>query len=235
MNPTTSQQQSIDHRELERVSHNKIRVNNPFDDVRTVVWDGFHHPVPAHGYAILDQFLAFKYLEEQAILIMNQTGIQAVRDENKRRVTSNQLPLDRTTKTGEQLGFESPYYLDPSLYTQDPTILEVAQEIGNSRDRMIFVICQAKGLNGGLVEEYGMQYAPQANKPKGGLSWKDVVNRLPGVKPEVAQAPINPVVTSDVTDLNSLSQPKLRSMAKNMGIESEKTDKKADLIAKISQ
>lgn len=234
MNPSTAQQTSIDHRELERVSHNKIRVNNPFDDVRTVIWDGFHHPVPAHGFAILDQFLAFKYLEEQAMLIMNQTGMQAVRDENKRRVHSNQLPLDRTTKTGEQLGFESPYYVDPTLYTQDQTILEVAQEIGNSRDRMIFVICQAKGLNGGLVEEYGMQYMPQANKPKGGLSWKDVVHRLPGVKPEVSQpAPLVPATPS--VNLDAMNQPALRSMAKKMGIETEKTDKKADLIKAISE
>ena len=155
MNP---QRQSIDQRERVRKSFDKFRVNNPFDKDYPVVWDGFAHVVPAKSYAILDRFLADKWLEEQGLRIMAETANKAVKDENERRRTSNQLPMDKTRKTGEQLEFENPFYKDPSVYTDDKVTLEAAQSIATDRERMIFVIVKKYGLYGGLTQEYGMQH-----------------------------------------------------------------------------
>ena len=143
-------------------------INNPFDEDRIVIWDGFPHVVPAHSFAILEEFLTNKYLTETALWVINKTADEAVIKENERRRTNNQLPMDRTRKTGEQLEFEAPFYVDGTLYTNDQQILQLAQNLPTDRERMIFIIVKQYNLYGGLVEEFGLgtpiQRIPQSNQ-----------------------------------------------------------------------
>lgn len=216
--------QSIDARERVRKSFDKIRVNNPFDKPYSTIWDGFHHVVPAHGFAILERFLAEKWLEEQCKRIITERADGSIKAENKRRVDNGMAVMDKTRKTGEQYEFETPFYANWT--TQFPAIIKEF------------------GLYGGIAQEYGMEYVPQAPQVNNQIvgSLIDELERQP-----VAQmnAQVMPVMTSPPTEvtvgstslidsLESKSQPALRKIAKEKGIETKNTDKKADLIAKIS-
>lgn len=204
--------QSIDHRERVRRSYNKHRVNNPFDKDYSTIWDGFHHVVKAHSYAILEEFLANKWLEEQCERIITEKADKAVKAENERRRTNNQLPLDRTRKTGEQLEFESPFYA--GWRESFPKIIK------------------EYGLYGGLVEEYGMQYVPMAPQPNSqmGRSIIDVLGDEP-IAPQMAPAHEGGSLTDDLQTKDVFT---LKKMAKEKGIETHLNDKKADLIAKLT-
>ena len=248
MNPTT-QNQSIDLRERQRRERNKHRVNNPFTQDRYVVWDGFSHLVPANGFAILEEFLTNKYLTETALWVINQKASNAITEENARRKTNNQLPMDRTRKTGEQLEFETPFYVDGGLYTQNEQILQQAQNIATDRDRMIFIIVKEYNLYGGLVEEFGMYQPLQQPKDSNQIS-VSITESLNS--PAMSTGPTvirheggsldgindNPTVSSTSNSITDELQAKdvftLRKLAREKGIETEKTDKKADLIAKLT-
>ncbi len=132
--------QSVDTRERIRKSFDKIRVNNPFDVPYSTGWDGFHHVVPAHGYAILDRFLAEKWLEEMCKRLITEDADRAVKAENERRVRNGMAIMDKTRKTGEQYEFETPFY-------------------ANWTSRFSEVIKKYK-LYGGIEQEYGMDYIP---------------------------------------------------------------------------
>ena len=211
MNPK-DQSNSIDARERVRKSYNKHRINNPFDKDYSVVWDGFHHVVKAHSFAILEEFLANKWLEEQCKRIITEKADKAIKDENKRRITNNQLPMDRTRKTGEQLEFESPFYAN-----WEASFKQIIKEYG---------------LYGGLIEEYGMQYvpiAPQQNNQMG----RSIIEEL-GDEPTTPQMAPAPEGGSLTDELQSKDVFTLKKLAKEKGIETHLNDKKADLIAKLT-
>lgn len=209
--------QSIDARERVRRSYNKHKVNNPFDKDYSTVWDGFHHVVKAHSFAILEEFLANKWLEEQCIRIITEEADTAVKTENERRRTNNQLPMDRTRKTGEQLEFESPYY-------------------AGWRQKFPEVV-KKYGLYGGMVEEYGMQYLPSV-APENRQIARSLIEDLSiePVAPQMAPAPKSgPLEPNLVGDLQSKDVFSLRKIARERGIETSKTDKKEALIRMLTQ
>lgn len=213
-------QTSIDHIELERRSHDKIKVNNPFDDDRPVRWSGFYHPVPAHGSAVLERFLADKWLEEQAKRIITENADKAIKDENKRRTSGGMAEMDKTMKTNEQASFESPYY-------------------ANWQNKFKEVINQY-GLFGGMVEEYGMQYIPTAQSGAGeqqlpNASLTDSLAVAPSPTPIPVPPTPEPPTTTITDQLEGKTQPELRGIAKSRGIATENTMKKADLLKLLTQ
>lgn len=207
----TAKSPSIDTRERIRKSFDKIRVNNPFDVPYATIWDGFHHIVPAHGYAILERFLAEKWLEEQCKRIMTENGDKAVKAENKRRVENGMAVMDKTRKTGEQYEFETPFYAGWTT-----RFAEVIKEYG---------------LYGGIAQEYGLEYVPQQPAKSRDLN-SSLIDELEAAPASIKVAP---VTTGNLIDnLEGKDVFTLRKMAKEKGIETEKTDKKTDLIKAIS-
>jgi hypothetical protein len=208
---TSIKNQSIDTRERVRKSFDKIRVNNPFDKDYSTVWDGFHHIVRAHSYAILDRFLAEKWLEEQCKRLITEKADSAVKAENQRRIKNGMAIMDKTRKTGEQYEFETPFYANWTA--QFATVIKEF------------------GLYGGIEQEYGMEYVPQQNVKSRdlNLSLIDELEVTP-VAPKVAHVESGALIDN----LENKDVFTLRKMAKEKGIETNKTDKKADLIRAIS-
>lgn len=203
--------QSIDTRERIRRSMDKIRVNNPFDKPYATLWDGFPHVVPAHGFAIMERYLAEKWLEEQAKRVITERADNAIKAENKRRITSNQLPMDRTRKTGEQYEFETPFYANWSE-TQRQVIKEF-------------------GLYGGIAQEYGMDYMPEMPKKNKELS-TSIIDDLEKMTTTSMPSVVEPSIIDDLEGKDVFT---LHKIAKEKGLETDKSDKKADLIRAITQ
>ena len=211
MNPQ-QQNNSIDQRERVRKSFDKIKVLNPTDRDRSTVWDGFHHIVKAHSYAILDRFLAEKYLEEFCKEIITQRADSAVKAENKRRVENGMAIMDKTRKTGEQYEFETPFYAN-----WNASFPAIVRELG---------------LYGGIEQEYGLEYVPQA-PPQNTQIVGSLIDDLEKTPAPIKVAPASPGGLID--NLEGKSQFELRAIATQKGIATEKTDKKEDLIRQISQ
>lgn len=207
-----NQTNSVDHRELVRKSFDKIKVINPFDKPYSTVWDGFHHVVPAKSFAILDRFLAEKWLEEQCKRIITEGADNAVKAENQRRIKNGMAIMDKTRKTGEQYEFETPFY---------------ANWTANFN-----TIIKEYGLYGGIAQEYGMEYVPQV-APQDNRIVGSIIDELEKTPEPIKYAP-QPIQTGSIVDqLEGKSQFELRKIAKEKGIETAKTDKKADLISSI--
>lgn len=206
-----SKSQSIDVRERIRKSFDKIKVINPFDVPYSTIWDGFHHVVPAHGFAILDRFLAEKWLEEQCKRIITETADKAVKAENKRRVENGMAIMDKTRKTGEQYEFESPFYANWT--TQFANVIK------------------ENGLYGGIAQEYGMEYVPQQPEKSRDMN-SSLIDELEAAPVQPKLAPVQSGTLID--NLEDKGVFELRKIAKEKGIETQLTDKKADLIAAIS-
>lgn len=221
MNPQ-NQNKSIDQRERVRKSFDKIRVNNPFDRPYSTIWDGFHHVVPARSYAILERFLAEKWLEEQCKRIMTERADLAVKAENKRRVENGMAVMDKTRKTGEQYEFETPFLSNWTSRFKD--------------------IVKEFGLYGGVAQEYGLEYVPQAPQQNSQVVGS-LIDELEAAPTELPQAqvesrPLETVTlgsnTSLIDELEKKDVFTLRKLAKEKGITMEKDSKKADLIRAIS-
>lgn len=213
MNP--NQNQSIDTRERIRRSFDKIRVNNPFDIGYATIWDGFHHVVPAKSFAILDRFLAEKWLEEQAKRIITEKADAAVKTENKRRIDNGMAVMDKTRKTGEQYEFETPFYANWTA-----SFTEVIKEYG---------------LYGGIAQEYGLEYIPQAPATNNQIA-SSLIDELEKAPQQVKMAPTPTMkVASLVDELEKKDIFTLHKIAREKGLTTEKTDKKEDLIRRISQ
>lgn len=210
---------SIDAIERERKSLDKIILNNPFDDDRVTYWQRFPHVVPAHGTAIKERYIATKWLEEQAKRIITEEADQAVKEENERRRSNNQLPMDRTRKTGEQLEFESQFFTG-----WQEKIVETIKKYG---------------LYGGVAEEFGLNYTPLSTEQRTMPNDTPLLDKLedytPPPLPPLNPDPVPVRTPADILDtLEGKSQPELRSIAKARGITTKNTDTKAELIKMIS-
>jgi hypothetical protein len=104
------QSTSIDHRELQRKSLDRIQVNNPTNTDFITYWDGFPYVVPAKGSLVEKRYITEKYLIEMAQKLLIEEADTAVKTENERRVNKGMARMDHTLRTGEQMGFETPYY-----------------------------------------------------------------------------------------------------------------------------
>ncbi len=208
-----NQRQSIDTRERIRKSFDKIRVNNPFDVPYSTIWDGFHHVVPAHSFAILERFLAEKWLEEQCKRIITETADRAVKTENKRRVANGMALMDKTRKTGEQYEFETPYYANWTSTFKD--------------------VIKEYGLYGGIAEEYGLEYVPQKvqqnNQVVGSL-----IDELEKATPREMVSTQKHETGTLIDELEGKGVFELRKVAKAKGILVAKTDTKAEIIRQIT-
>lgn len=216
---------SIDHREAQRKSLDKIRINNPFNEDIVVRWDRFPHIVPKQGYAIKERYIAEKYLREVSQRILTQRNDKLRNEENKRRTDKGQPKMSRYQ---DEVMFETDLY-------------------ANWGQKQLEIIKQYN-LYGGVVEEFGMAYLP-SDTPTSVDPEKSLIERLEAPETPTQQltrksneeltlaeqeSTPQPSTDSLIDNLEGKSQFELRKIAKEKGLTTQKTDKKADLIAAIS-
>lgn len=202
---------SIDTRELERRSQDRLKVLNPTSSEQRVIWDGFVHRVPTQGEAVFPRYIAEKYLKEMTDKILLERQDDAVRGENEKRRDSGKEPME---KFGEQHTFEDKY--------------RFAQGVSNPEARKQVM----KSLYGGVVEEYGLDLRPETrverdNRPLDAQLLEEIQAEVDGLSP-LEQLPAR-------DDLSDKNVPQLQKVAREKGIEYQKTDTKEALIAKLEQ
>jgi hypothetical protein len=148
--------QSIDTRELERKSQDRIKVLNPTDKELKVVWDGYAHKVPAKGDATLPRYLANKYIREQATAFLVNKQDEAVSLENEKRRKSGKEEMEKW-QGGDQEVFEGKFRFAHGV--NNPEALRMAMKM----------------FYGGLVEEYGLDMRAEKEEGRDNRRIEDVL------------------------------------------------------------
>lgn len=213
-------EQSLVHREMARRSQDIHRVKNPTDTDFKLIWDGYVEIIPANGTADLETFKVDKYLREMTDLILIDRQNEAVKEQNEVRAKRGENEMEKWLGEAQHV-FEGKF--------------ATIKGVGNPEVRMKIY----KELYIGLVKEYGVERYQKEKVEATPSTHEQLMNKILGSKiPETDSKP--PIVekledTTSETPLEQLNQPQLRKMAKKKGIKTKKTDKKAELIEKISE
>lgn len=219
-------------REMARRSQDRIRVYNPLLEDFTVRFDSIGFVVPGRtkdnghglGTAVLLRYVAENYRTHMIDKILNDKMDEAVNMENKRRADLGMLPMTKFIG-GEELSFCNALKTDNT----------------EERKRLLAVIWL------GIAERYGIESREESisGKPKDDRPMDErLTEELERRGPVVTYEPpttlnMDTITTTTVTpqvldNLKTKDVFTLRKIAREKGIETEKTDKKDDLIAKIS-
>ena len=211
---------SLIHREMARKSQDVHRVLNPTNEDYKLVWDGYVDTVPAGKTLDVETFKVDKYLREMTDLILSERQQKAVDEENKRR-------RDRGEKEMEKWTGEAQHVLEGKFALE--------KGVGNLEARMKVY----KQLYVGLVKEYGIEKVERQKTEATPSTHDELMSQILGMKvPESESKPpilTEPTTNTPKTPLAQMNQPQLRKIAKEKGLNTKKTDKKAELIEKISQ
>lgn len=213
-NPT--QDQSLVHREMARRAQDVHRVHNPLDTAYKLVWDGFVDTIPAKSDYDLETYKMEKFLEEMSGLVIRQKIQDAVDAENKRRADQGEKQMEKWTG-------EAQHVLEG----------KIATELNNPENLSKLY----KELYLGLVKEYGMEQVDREEAVATPTTHEQIMEDLLKQRRIVDTPHVVPPIVSESKDapLEDLNQFKLRALAKEKGIATSNTDKKTELIAKISQ
>jgi len=106
---------SAKQQEMERRANDLIRIYNPLDKRYVVKYDKRGgtklFPIEAKSESVVVRYIADKYTKEMYNLIISKEASDAITAENERRVEKGMAVMDKTQKTGEQMQFETPYYM----------------------------------------------------------------------------------------------------------------------------
>jgi len=150
---------------------------------------------------------------------MGETAVQKeVDDENKRR-------RDRGEKEMEKWTGEAQHILESKIMTEM-----------NSPESTLKIY---KELYVGLVKEYGVDTVERERVETVPTTHEQIMDKLLSSRTPVSPVEA-PIMTESITDtpqtpLAQLNQAQLRKMAREKGLETQKTDKKDELINRISQ
>lgn len=202
------QKPSIIHRELERRSQDRLRVANPTSEDYEVIWDGYVFKVAANETAVFPRYIADKYTREMTDRIITDMADSKMDEANDKR---------------EGEGKEK-------MTPQQREVKELRTSNEALRDYL------KKKLLLGVVEEHGVG----VQKAKGELAKPKLDRRLQTELDDLLKEPEvkEPKKEADVENeenLKSKSQFELRKIAREMGVETKKTDKKAEIIDAISE
>ena len=202
------QKPSIIHKELERRSQDRIKVANPTSEDYEVIWDGYAFTVPANGTAIHPRYIAEKYVKEMTEKVITDMADSKIDEINEQR-----------EKEGKE-----------KMTAQQREIKELRTSNKALRDYL------EDKLDLGVVEEYGVG----VEKVRGELPKAKLDKRLKSELDEVLTdvETTKPRKEEDIVNeekLESKSQFELRKIAREMGVETKKTDKKAEIINAISE
>ena len=212
--------QSLIHREMARKAQDIHRVKNPTNADYNLTWDGYIHKIPANSTADLQTYLVDKYLREMTDKILLQKQEQVVKDENDRRRSRGEKEMEKY-QGGEQPILEGKFAIE--------------QGIGNPDARMKVY----QELYVGLVKEYGVERIEREKIEATPTTHEQLMDKILSSRTTVVDSKV-PLLTEVVTDtpetpFAEMNQFQLRKVAKLKGIETKKTDKKDELIAKISE
>ena len=219
-------------KELERSSKDRIRVYNPTEQDFDVYNDGYRWTVPAknrdngfgEGQQVFPRYLAVSFVQKLCDKIFMNDMDQAVKKENDRRVEKG---LAKLNKWEEQAPFEIEYS-------------QITEENKTKRKEMMMSMWL------GIEEEYGadmIKEREQRPRPQSDDDFlKGLSSRRATVKPEIglelpkaSQALPAQQEVSALDELRSKNQFQLRAIAKEKGLETDKSDKKADLIERLTK
>src|SRR3990167_605472 len=215
--PTDS---SLIHRELARKAQDVYRVKNPRNEDYKLVWDSYTEIIPANGTADLPTYKMEKYLKEMTDLILREQQDHAVKEENERRRSRGEKEMEK-------------------YHGGDQPILEgkFAFEKGVANPEVRMKVYQELFL--GLIREYGTDIVQREQAEATPTTHEQIMGKL-----LASRTPISlhepPIVTESTTGtpttpLGQLNQFQLRRVAREKGLPTEKTDKKSELIQKISE
>lgn len=89
------------HREMRRRSLDTIKIYNPLDRDKAVMWDGFPHVARAHQETSFPRYLAEKATQEIVIDLINNYTTEKVDEEIKKRAKAGMKTLDNYEKNIE--------------------------------------------------------------------------------------------------------------------------------------
>lgn len=124
-------------RELERRSHDRIRVYNPLDTTFSFMYDRYWHRVPAKSYRDFERYLAIRFFKKICDYMIGQQ--QMVKGQELKELREKQLGQQFLDKYEEnvQIWDKVPKLNDPDLIEQIKQVVLI-----------------------GVVEEYGMDEPP---------------------------------------------------------------------------
>ncbi len=210
------QDQSLIHREMARVAQDVHRVRNPRNEDYELEWDSYIDIIPANGTFDFETYKTSKYLEEMTNLILGKRQQKAVDEENKRR-------SDRGEKEMEKWTGEAQHTLEGKF--------AVEKGAGNLEARRKIY----KELYVGLVKEYGIEKVERKTRKAKPSTHEELMGEILGKKVLVSDSKPPILSKAPTTPLEKLNQPQLRKVAKKKGIKTANTDKKQELIEKISK
>ena len=214
---TQPQDQSLVHREMARQAQNTHRVRNPRNADYKLLWDGYVDTIPANSTYDLPTYKMDKYLREMKDLLIRERLQKEIDDENKRRRGRGEKEMEKWTG-------EAQHVLESKIMTEmnnPEATLKIYQE-----------------LYVGLVKEYGIDTLEREQAEVTPTTHEQIMGKLLASRTSVS--PVEPpIITESTTNtpqtpLAQLNQFQLRKMAKERGLPTEKTDKKDELIKRIS-
>ena len=205
--------QSLVHREIERRSQDVHRVSNPTDKDYQLVWDGYVDTIPANGTLDLPTSKVDKYLREMSDLILLKKQDQAVIEENKKREKRGEAEMD---KWQQQHVLEGKFAIEKG--------------VANPEIRIKLY----KELYIGLVKEYGVEKVEKVERNVTPTTHEQAMKEILGSRTPVVDSKPPIISKTPTTPLEKMNQPQLRKVAKEKGIKTSNTDKKEELISKIS-
>jgi len=213
---TNQTDSSLIHREMSRRSQDLHRVNNPTDKDYNLSWDGYLHKIPANSTADLQTYLVDKYLREMTDIILSERQENAVKEENERRRSRGEKEMEKY-QGGEQPILEGKFAIEKGVANP-----EVRMQIYQK-------------LYVGLVKEYGIEKVERETMEATPTTHEQLMGKILSSRRTVVENKPPILSETPTTPLESMNQFQLRKVAKEKGLPTAKTDKKSELIAKISQ
>jgi hypothetical protein len=212
-------------REQARRANDQFKVFNPLKKDWSEFWDGFPHRVPAGGSAVVTRYIMEKYFRNMVMHLVNSKNEEMVEEENKRRVSSGQKAMDHQER---ELFDTKPVINSETKMLSDKRLQEINEKYLDPKS--------STRLVQGLVREWGLDEMPEQEAPADRRTdFDQMLDQYEDLRVEED----TPVEVPDSAPTNEVlqtkSQPQLRAIANKMEIPSVPTDKKAELIAKISQ
>lgn len=184
-----------------------------------MVWDGYVDRVPVGKTADLETYKVDKFLREMTDQFFRRVQEQVIETENEKRLKGGRQSMDKWEGQAQHV-MEGRFSAEKGA--------------GNPQARMEVY----KQLYVGLVKEYGVEKAAKEEKEEIPSTHEQLMGELLGSRTPVEETkpPILQKDTSEPqTPLEEMTQPQLRKVAKEKGMKTKPTDKKAALIEQISQ
>ena len=222
-------------KEMARRSQDRIRVYNPLAEDYTIRFDGIGFVIPnrnkdmghGNGMAVVFRYVAENYRTQMIDFILTSKMDEAVRLENETRQSKGMLPMTKFVG-GEELQFSQTMRTDNEEARRKliPIIwLGLAERYG--------VETRSESLSGRAKDDRPMdEILTEQLEKQGGIMPKQAVENI---ETAASTTPKETLATDPLDDLRNKNVFAIAKIAREKGIETQRTDKKEELLKKISQ